>query len=174
MQKFESAIILILVSATLSSCHPENNRRSEVRKPGKEDMAKLNQYFVEKDREIIQSYAERKGLKMTESPTGLWYFIKKQGSGDLFRENEKVSFNYECDLLDGTKCYSSETSGPKEITIGKSKVEQGLNEGLKLLRPGAEAIFIIPPHLGYGLIGDGDRIPARTIIIYDVTIPGNK
>lgn len=172
--KFESTIIFILVSAIFFSCHSEGNKRAERRKPGKEDMARLNQYFVEKDREIIQSYAERKGLKMTESPTGLWYLIKKPGSGDLFRENEKVSINYECDLLDGTLCYSTETTGPKEVTIGKSKVEQGLNEGLKLLRPGAEAIFIIPPHLGYGLIGDGDRIPPRAIIIYNVNIPGNK
>ena len=137
-------------------------------------MTQLNEYFVEKDREVIQSYAERKGLKMTESPTGLWYLIKNPGSGDLFREDEKVSINYECDLLDGTMCYSTETTGPREVTIGKSKVEQGLNEGLKLLRPGAEAIFIIPPHLGYGLIGDGDRIPARAIIIYKVNVPGKK
>ena len=27
-------------------------------------------------------------------------------------------------------------------------MEQGLNEGLRMLKPGAEAIFIIPPFLG--------------------------
>jgi FKBP-type peptidyl-prolyl cis-trans isomerase len=137
-------------------------------------MAELNQYFVQKDREIIESYTERKGLKMTESPTGLWYLVVKAGSGNLFRDNDKVIINYECDLLDGTRCYSSGTSGPKEVTIGKSKVEQGLNEGLKLLRPGAEAIFIIPPHLGFGLLGDGGKIPPRAILIYSVNVPALK
>jgi len=39
-----------------------------------------------------------------------------------------------------------------------------------MLKPGGEAIFIIPPFLAYGLIGDGGKIPPRAIIIYDVSI----
>ena len=133
-------------------------------------MAELNRYLVQKDRERIQNYIERKNLKMTESPTGLWYRIVREGEGGNFTDNEKVVFAYECSLLDGTKCYSSETLGPKEIILGRSNLEPGLNEGLRMLNSGAEAIFILPPFLAYGLPGDGKMIPSRAVIVYNVNI----
>jgi FKBP-type peptidyl-prolyl cis-trans isomerase len=78
--------------------------------------------------------------------------------------------NYECSLLDGTRCYSSNDLGPKEVVLGHSEMEQGMNEGLRLLKPGAEAIFIIPPFLAYGLVGDRKMIPSRAVIVYNVNI----
>jgi len=133
-------------------------------------MADINKYLIQKDRERIRNYIERKNLKMNESPTGLWYEILNQGEGKTYAENDRITLNYECSLLDGTMCYSSKDLGPKVVTLGRSNIEQGLNEGLRLLKPGAEAIFIIPPFLAYGLIGDRKMIPSRAIIVYKVNI----
>ena len=44
----------------------------------KEDLENLNIYLVQKDREIIQSYIERKNLNMAESKSGLWFLVVKQ------------------------------------------------------------------------------------------------
>jgi FKBP-type peptidyl-prolyl cis-trans isomerase len=107
---------------------------------------------------------------MNESPTGLWYQIIREGSGNVFSNSDKIVMDYECSLLDGTRCYSSKDLGPKEITLGRSEIEPGLNEGLRLLKPGAEATFIIPPFLAYGLIGDRKMIPSRAVIVYNVNI----
>ena len=63
-----------------------------------------------------------------------------------------------------------EVLGPKEIVLGRSQLEPGLNEGLRMLKTGAEATFILPPFLAYGLIGDGKKIPSRAVIIYNVNI----
>jgi FKBP-type peptidyl-prolyl cis-trans isomerase len=133
-------------------------------------MADLNRYLVQKDRERIKNYIERKNLKMSESPTGLWYEIIKEGTGKTITENDKVVMEYECSLLDGTKCYSSSDLGPKKIIVGRTEIEAGLNEGLRLLKPGAQAIFIIPPFLAYGLVGDRKMIPSRAVIVYNVNI----
>jgi FKBP-type peptidyl-prolyl cis-trans isomerase len=133
-------------------------------------MADLNRYLIQKDKERILNYIERKNLRMTESPTGLWYQIIREGEGEKFTDNSRVVLEYECSLLDGTKCYSSEILGPKELTLGRSEMESGINEGLRLLRPGAEAIFIIPPYLAYGLPGDGKMIPSGAVIVYNVNI----
>jgi len=84
--------------------------------------------------------------------------------------HDRVVMTFECSLLDGTKCYSSNVLGPKEVIVGKSVMEQGLNEGLRLLKPGAEAIFIIPPFLAYGFVGDRKMIPSRAVIVYYVNI----
>jgi FKBP-type peptidyl-prolyl cis-trans isomerase len=163
-------IVILLLLTSLISCREKPGNSFNNSKPGKNQMADLNRYLVQKDKERIKSYIERKNLKMNESPTGLWYQIIDAGEGKVFTDNDKVVLDYECSLLDGTKCYSSKELGPKELIVGKSEMEQGLNEGLRLLKPGAEAIFIIPPFLAYGLIGDRKMIPSRAVIVYNVNI----
>ncbi len=167
-------ISVILILFSLFSCRSDQVAQKSPGKPGKKEMTDLNMYLVQKDREIIENYIERKNLRMTESPTGLWYFIKDEGKGEYLKDNDRIFINYECSLLDGTLCYSSSDLGPKEAVLGKTDLEPGLNEGLRLLKPGAEAIFILPPFLAYGLIGDGKRIPPRSIIVYNLSIVGEK
>lgn len=164
------SIVAIYFLFLLVSCNNNSGERSPDVKPGRDEMADLNKYFIQKDKERIQNYIERKKLEMTESPTGLWYQILKPGEGDKFTDTDRVIMEYECSLLDGTKCYSSESLGPKELIIGRSRMEPGMIEGLRMLRPGAEAIFILPPFLAYGLPGDGKNIPARAVIVYNVNI----
>jgi FKBP-type peptidyl-prolyl cis-trans isomerase FkpA len=163
-------IIFLLLAAFLVSCRQKPGNANINFKPGKDEMADLNKYLIRKDRERIKNYIERKNLKMNESPTGLWYQIIREGSGSVFTNSDKIVMDYECSLLDGTRCYSSKDLGPKEIILGRSEIEPGLDEGLRLLKPGGEAIFIIPPFLAYGLIGDRKMIPSRAVIVYNVNI----
>jgi FKBP-type peptidyl-prolyl cis-trans isomerase FkpA len=167
-------LVFIMLSSAMFSCKNKPFKSNSDSKPDKNEMADLNRYFVQKDRERIINYIERKGLKMNETPTGLWYQIIKAGTGKTFVENDKVVMNYECSLLDGTKCYSSKDLGPREVILGKSEVEAGLNEGLRLLNPESEAIFIIPPFLAYGLIGDRKMIPSRAVVVYNIKILRSK
>ena len=159
--------LLSLISVSCNSVQDKNQNRP---KPGKKEMTDLNRYLVQKDRERIENYIVRKNLKMTESPTGLWYLIKSEGDGSYFTDNDKVILEYECSLLDGTSCYSSREIGPKEIILGKNEMGTGLNQGLKMLKPGGEAIFIIPPFLAYGFVGDGNKIPSRAVIVYNISV----
>jgi len=167
-------IVIVFLIVSLVSCRDKPANPISNSKPGKNEMADLNKFLVQKDRERIRNYIERKSLKMNESPTGLWYEIIKEGTGQSFTNNDKVVMDYECSLLDGTKCYSSKDLGPKEVIIGRSEIETGLNEGLRLLKPGAEAIFIMPPFLAYGLIGDRKLIPSRAVIVYNINILQTK
>jgi FKBP-type peptidyl-prolyl cis-trans isomerase FkpA len=163
-------ILFILCLCPIASCKENPDKGSKVFRPGRNEMADLNRYFVQKDRERIQNYIERKNLKMTETSTGLWYQILNDVPGATFSGGSKIFMDYDCSLLDGTDCYSSEKLGPKEIILGESEIESGLNEGLHLLKPGSEAIFILPPYLAHGLIGDRKMIPPRAIIVYKVKI----
>jgi len=163
-------IFILILTMSLFACREKPVTRNIDTRPGKNEMADLNRYLIQKDRERIKNYIERKNLNMSESPTGLWYQIIKEGSGKIISDNDKVIMNYQCSLLDCTKCYSSDNLGPKQIIVGRGEMEPGLNEGLKLLKPGAEAIFIIPPYLAYGLVGDRKMIPSRAVIVYIVNI----
>ncbi len=164
--RFLSMAVVLLISFACSS-GPEKNLGNA--QPGKREMEQLNRYFVQKDRERIESYIERKNMSMKESSSGLWYQILSDGEGSFFSDNSKIIFEYECSLLDGEICYSSEQSGPKEIILGRSEIEAGLDQGLRLLKPGGKAIFILPPFLAYGFKGDGEKIPSRAVIVYNIS-----
>ena len=165
-----SCLLFMLIGMSAFSCNNTSDHRMPDSGPDKNEMADLNKYLVQKDKERIQNYIERKNLNLEESLTGLWYLILNEGEGDLFKNGDKVILEYSCSLLDGTLCYSSENLGTKEYVLGRTEIESGLYEGLKMLKPGAEAVFIMPPHLGYGLIGDGRKIPPRATIVYNVVI----
>lgn len=162
--------VILLMFILQVACHSGPQGNSSPVRPDKGEIADLNRYLVTKDRERIQNYIERKHLRMTETKTGLWYQIVREGQGSTFRESDHIVMDYECSLLDGTGCYSSRELGPKELILGRSEMEAGLNEGLRLLKPGSEAIFIIPPFLAYGLVGDRKHIPPRAVIVYNVRV----
>lgn len=163
-------LLIVVLTLCLLSCGGTGEQQTLTERPGKREMAELNTYMVEKDRERIINYAERKGLELNETSTGLWYQIIDEGTGAFLKDNDPVSFEYECSLLDGTPAYSSDESGPRAIVMGKSQIEAGLNEGLRLLKPGGEAVFVIPPYLAHGLLGDRNKIPPRSVVVYHIKI----
>ncbi|MGQ9619726.1 MAG: FKBP-type peptidyl-prolyl cis-trans isomerase [Bacteroidales bacterium] len=162
--------IIILGLFIIASCNNQVGDTIQKKKTGIKELEGVNSYLVQKDRERIQNYIERKSLVMKESPSGLWYCIINEGEGKFFGDNDRIIMEYNCSLLDGTKCYSSNDTGPKSIVLGKSIIEAGLLEGLKLLKPGGEALFIIPPYLAWGIPGDGKAIPSRAILVYEIKI----
>lgn len=122
-------IIIGLFFCAMVSCKNGKESTPSHNPPGRKDLENLNIYLVQKDREIIQSYIERKNLNMAESKSGLWFLVVKQGEGDYIRENDKVIFDYKCSLLDGTLCYSSEVDGQKEIILEEADWKLVLKKG---------------------------------------------
>jgi FKBP-type peptidyl-prolyl cis-trans isomerase FkpA len=133
-------------------------------------MVEVNRILLKKDQQRIKGYIERQGLDMRETQTGLWYLIEEEGTGTKASEGKIARIAYRVSLLDGKECYNSDTRGIKEFIIGKGGVESGLEEGILMLREGSKAKFIMPPHLAHGLPGDGDCIPPRAIIQYNVEV----
>ena len=119
-------ITLALTGMITLSCSSSHDKPDHRRLPGKNEMAELNKYLVRKDKERIESYIERKGLRMKEDSSGLWYLIISEGTGKFLTDGDKMKIDYDCTLLDGTKCYSSDELGPKEIVLGKTGIEPGL------------------------------------------------
>ena len=165
--------IVLTLLTTISSCSGSQNTGNTNNKHGQiplETYIKINRSLVEKEQKKIKAYVEEHNLEMKKTGTGLWYSIEKEGDGQKVKKGQIVTIDYEVKLLDGTLCYSSENLGPKEFLVGQGGVESGLEEGILLLKPGSKALFIMPPHLAHGLVGDDDQIPARSIILYEVEV----
>ncbi|GIV42934.1 MAG: hypothetical protein KatS3mg035_0057 [Bacteroidia bacterium] len=113
--------------------------------------------------------------KIITTPSGLKYYIVKEGTGNYPLSGQSVLVHYHGTLTDGKTFDSSfERGAPFETVIGKGQVIQGWDEGIPKLKVGGQAIFIIPPHLGYGDQAMGDKIPANSTLIFYVELLGIK
>jgi len=160
---------LLLILFYLNSCKSDNKQTKDWNKIDKV-LIDVNKDLVNTDQQAIQEYIKANKLKMTKTPTGLWYTILQQSNGNKPQIGNIVTIAYKVDLLNGTHCYSSDSLGLKTIKLGFQDVESGLIEGLELMNEGSKAMFIMPPHLAHGLVGDDNRIPPRSTIIYYVEL----
>lgn len=162
--------LITLILFLLSSCSDNNDQ--QVRNWNKIDkkLIDINKYLIKEDRERIESYIQRNEWNMQQTKTGLWYEIIQKGEGNNATDNQLVTINYKVELLDGTVCYTSDSLGAMTFKVGYGNIEKGLQEGIKLMNIGCKARFIMPPYLAHGLVGDDNKIPPRTIIVYEVEL----
>jgi len=168
--KYSIAALIVLSFLFSGCCRQEKKVSEEEYRKTREAMVGVNRMLVKKDMERIKAYISRHNWDMQQTTSGLWYMIVEQGHGKTISTGETVTLNYRLELLDGTLCYASDSLGPKQFRIGQGGVESGLEEGLLLLKEGSKARFIMPPHLAHGLTGDGNCIPARAVIMYEVEV----
>lgn len=164
---------MLLVSLALAACRKTPGKEKPKplsQKEEQEMLLRINKFLVKKDIDLITSYAKRRGWEMKVSESGLFYEIYEKTEGRKAEPGMLVKLDYRLSLLDGTLCYSSEKDGTKEFRLGKSHEISGLEQGVEMMRVGEKARFIIPPHLAYGLLGDEKRIPARSIVVYEVEL----
>ncbi|HEX8516206.1 MAG TPA: FKBP-type peptidyl-prolyl cis-trans isomerase [Bacteroidia bacterium] len=165
--------VLITLFGLAQSCSDHNKKGEKPHNTRNLDssLIEANKMYVKRESDEIDQYAARRKWKMTTTGTGLRYMITKPGPGTETAKNEQVvKVDYKISLLDGTLCYSSEKDGPKEFMVGKDNIESGLHEGIQFMKQGDEAVFILPSHLAHGLMGDGNKIPAKASVVYEIKL----
>lgn len=173
MKRFSFLIFFLISVFILCSCGQQGNQslsEKDFKEKYGDTLVKVNKILVKKDEDAIRSYIKRRSWEMSVSGTGLFYGIYKKGSGRKAEAGKNATISYEISLLDGTVCYSSDSLGLKTFLISQGGVESGLEEGILLMQEGDKAHFILPPYMAHGLIGDENKIPPRSIIIYDVEL----
>lgn len=164
-------IILFVILISFVSCKPKRHDVIPENKTSQEEsLIEVNKMLVQKETEIIESYIKRRNWEMIKHDSGFWYSIDSVTEGKSPKTSDKILYNYKLWLLDGTLCSETPENKPKTITIGQSEIESGLNTGLQIMKVGEKAKFIIPPHLAHGLLGDNDKIPPRSIILYEIEL----
>ncbi|MBG0781336.1 MAG: FKBP-type peptidyl-prolyl cis-trans isomerase [Bacteroidales bacterium] len=129
-----------------------------------------NRYLLRTENEQIDAYVKRHNLNVAKTGTGLRYVIRRKGNGTPVKRGEVVKLNYKVKFLTGDVVYTSDDKGVKTFTVGRGGVEAGLEEAVLLLRRGDIATIILPSHLAFGLLGDDDKIPPRTSLVYEIEI----
>lgn len=171
--KLIQAFIVCIVLGFLCSC--QEPAQQPVQKPSsdrqmKESLEKANRYLVNDEEEDIDNYVRRHQLEMTPTGTGLRYQVVETGNGALIQPGQAVTIEYVLYDLRGDVVYSSENDGLMKFVVSRSEVPSGLDEAVRLLHENDRAWVVVPSHLGYGLLGDQNRIPSRATLIYNLKI----
>ena len=169
--KFRIIVLIMVMSTAFVACEEEKPNDTPPSKPmGKEELIQHNKDLVVQENQRVEAFITRRQWPMESSGTGLRYWIMEPGEGDSVRTGDVIAVQYQISLLDGTVCYSSDTAKPEHFKVGMDQVESGLHEGVTYLRVGDHARLILPPHLAHGLVGDMNKIPPRSTLIYDIRI----
>jgi FKBP-type peptidyl-prolyl cis-trans isomerase len=104
-------------------------------------------------------------------PSGVRYVDQKLGTGDEAREGKILEVHYTGWLKDGTKFDSTQDcTQPLTLRLGAGDVIKGLDEGLVGMKVGGKRRLTVPPELGFGKEGGGERIPPDATLIYEVEL----
>ena len=165
---------ILIFCLILLSCGDDKKDQVPVQEPNwtKDQSVSMNSFFSEEENQEIDNFlSHRPDWKMTETGTGLRYMVYyKSELNDSAQIGDVVWVDFEISLLDGTICYTSEENGPESFMVEKSDIESGLHEGIKFMCTGDKAKFILPSHMAHGLIGDADKIPPLSPVIYDIEL----
>jgi FKBP-type peptidyl-prolyl cis-trans isomerase FkpA len=117
--------------------------------------------------EFLKKNGKRKGVVTTAS--GLQYEVITAAKGPHPKESSNVTVHYRGTLLDGTEFDSSYTRGTP-VSFPLNNVILGWTEGVQLMAKGAKYRFFLPPALGYGDRGAGDRIGPNSLLIFEIEL----
>jgi len=162
-------LLVVFIFYILSNVTCKREHHNRLLTETRDNLLKTNQLLVERDKELIIKYIKDNRIdSIKQNGAGLYYKIWGKEQGRMVKINDIVDFHFKVSLLDGTICYQSKGESTKRFRVGSGGVESGLEQAVMLMCPGQSGKFILPPHLAHGLLGDNNKIPPRSIIVYDI------
>ncbi|MBT2479982.1 FKBP-type peptidyl-prolyl cis-trans isomerase [Streptomyces sp. ISL-94] len=123
-----------------------------------------------------------KGAKFGETPTlskgkgeppkELKVETVSEGTGPALKKGDIAQVNYLGQVWDGKEPFDQSfgKGKPFDVTIGAGAVIKGWDQGLEGQKVGSRVELVIPPALGYGEQGSGDKIKPNATLVFVVDI----
>jgi len=111
----------------------------------------------------------KKKAGVVSLPSGLQYFILKEGTGPKPADTSKVKVHYHGTLLDGTVFDSSIQRG-QPIEFAVNGVIPGWTEALQLMPVGSKWRLFVPSNLAYGDQQAGPVIKPGSTLVFEVEL----
>ncbi|MBS1532454.1 MAG: FKBP-type peptidyl-prolyl cis-trans isomerase [Bacteroidetes bacterium] len=118
------------------------------------------------DDAAIQNYIKANNITATKDPSGLYYAVLVQGTGDYPSANSTVTVNSTGKLLDGT-VFDTEAG----LQVSLANVIKGWQIGLQHINTGGRIMLMIPSAMGYGNQSQ-QGIPKNSVLIFTVDLLG--
>ncbi|KAF5083641.1 FKBP-type peptidyl-prolyl cis-trans isomerase [anaerobic digester metagenome] len=139
----------------------------------------------------IDAYLQVSPYNFEAQENGLYYCVLEDGTGQKPVSGDFISFSYSVRVIGSTSVFDTNIEDTaKEYNIySKSRyyaplfnpllheefpyrrLVRGVEEGVKLMKEGERAMFIVPFSLGYGRTSYS-QIPAYSTLIFDIRLDG--
>ncbi|MDX1328487.1 MAG: gliding motility-associated peptidyl-prolyl isomerase GldI, partial [Arenibacter sp.] len=139
----------------------------EARKPVKVKSGSILKASVERNKALLEQEEElfRTIMAKDSSNTyhasggGTWYhYIRKNEGSDYYpKPDDLVTLQYNVVSITNDTIYTSQEIGTVTYRVDKQQLFPGLRNGVKLLKEGESATFLIPSSLAYGYHGDKNK-----------------
>jgi FKBP-type peptidyl-prolyl cis-trans isomerase FkpA len=165
-----SVFFSFFLVACISQSEDDQNKDFDKQKV-KQQFVVANQKLVMKENDEMDYYQKTHQMNFIKTSSGIRYFVYKPSlKGDSITDGDIIKIHYKVSLLDGTECYSSLGSGPREFKVAMEDIEDGVHKAVQYLKNGDRALVLIPSHLAHGLMGDQKKIPPQSPILYELEI----
>ena len=168
-------ILLLGLLFSLFACEDEPKKKAPLFEDYEDyetTMILSHQEFLKKEK--IKAFVDSSGLSFQSTGTGLKFHIYKSNEGDSIRSKDFAFIAYTLTSIEGDTLYQSPEGKFQEFIVDYDNVESGLHEGIKKMRVGEKAYFILPAHLAHGISGDNAAISSQTTLVYTVHLVGKK
>jgi FKBP-type peptidyl-prolyl cis-trans isomerase FkpA len=127
---------------------------------------------IEHEKKLIETYLQENGIETEPENSGLYYIESQAGSGNQPALDSKVALHYQGALIDGRVFDRSETGIAWTLDLNfASNYIPGFIEGIRKMRIGTKARFIIPSDIGFGPTGSSEgMIPPYSTLVFDVEV----
>jgi FKBP-type peptidyl-prolyl cis-trans isomerase len=98
------------------------------------------------------------------------------GKGAEAKSGDTVTVQYVGTLKNGAEFDASKKHGDSGFTfeLGKGRVIKGWDQGVAGMKEGGKRKLTIPPELGYGARGAGEKIPPNSTLVFEVELVSIK
>jgi len=179
MKKLICCISISAIFFTLFSCKDEQARKPLTNTRGEflKESVQRNKNLIGSEEEQIQQIIKNDSVhKYYQSKHGFWYKYLKANIHDTItpKIGEMVELEFEIQNIDGNIIYKKEETIPRIYQVDKQEIMIGLRHGIKLMRKGETISFLFPSHMGYGYLGDKEKIGLNEPLICIVTLKDIK
>lgn len=138
-------------------------------------IAKKREEFQKKSEKNLadaKAFLETNGRQegVVTLPSGLQYKVISQGEGPSPKATDIVKARYHGTLPDGTVFDSTRDRGDQPAEFPLNRVIPAWTEGLQLMNKGAKFMLFVPPELGYGERGAGEKIGPNQTLVFEVEL----
>jgi gliding motility-associated peptidyl-prolyl isomerase len=168
-------ILLLFLLIGLFAC-----QGPEPRKPVKVNSGSFFKESIERNKKLLafeeqlmQDIIKKDSLN-TYIPTsdGSWYYydLKNEVATYTPQTDDLVRFTYALFTFDNDTIYNEQEIGLQSYKVDKQELFPGLRNSLKLLKENEKATFLYPSALGYGYMGDKNKIDVNVPLKATITI----
>ncbi len=131
-------------------------------------LLEYNKRLQEHVNQEIEYFVQHSDEPYKKSDLGLYELILIKGDGDTLQNDVRVHADMVFSTIDSTSLRPVYTKN-ETFTVGKHSLA-AINMALKGKQSGCEFSVIVPPQLGFGLKGDGNKIPPTRPFVIKVKI----